>query len=80
MKVSEIINENTGISIGLIIALAGAVSWMTTIYSGGEANAKAITRLEETTISLQNNIQQILINTTETKSKVEFLYEQQKEK
>jgi hypothetical protein len=80
MKVSEVINENTGISIGVILALAGAVSWMTSIYSDGQANAKSITRLEQSTIDLQNNIQQILINTTETKSKVEFLYEKQKEK
>ena len=42
MKVSQIISENTGISIGLVITLVGGIFWLSTIYFQGKANASAI--------------------------------------
>lgn len=77
MKVSEIITENTGISISVLILIIGFASWLTTIYNDNAAQAVSISRLDQANMSLQKDIQQILITTTETKSKVEILLEKQ---
>ena len=80
MKVKEIITENTGFSISVMLLIIGFASWLTTIYNDNAAQASSITKLEEANILLQKDIQQILITTTETKSKVDLLLEQTKER
>lgn len=42
MKLPHIISENTGVSVGLVIALVGGVFWLSTMWAQGRANASAI--------------------------------------
>jgi hypothetical protein len=41
------IDRDTGIAVGLVIALMGACAWLTTIYNQANANSDAIKELKD---------------------------------
>ncbi len=42
-----IISENTGITVGVLVIVVGAVFWLTEIYNTGRANAEAIVSIKD---------------------------------
>lgn len=42
----KLINENTGLSIGLVIALIGGLFWLTNLWAKADTTAQAVIRIE----------------------------------
>jgi hypothetical protein len=42
MKVSQMISENTGISIGVLIALSGFIAWLTDLHATAATTADRV--------------------------------------
>lgn len=42
----KVISEKTGISVSLLITLAGGIYWLTTLYSQNESNAQEIREIK----------------------------------
>lgn len=46
MKMRQIISENTGISISVVISLLGGIFWLSTLYAKTVATEQSINRIE----------------------------------
>lgn len=46
-SMKAIISENTGVSISLVISLAGGMVWLSTLYYKTEAMAQTVSRIEQ---------------------------------
>ncbi len=53
------IGENTGITIGVVIAIIGGVFWLTEIYTKGLATAEAVDSFQVDMKSISRDIQDI---------------------
>jgi hypothetical protein len=67
------ITENTTISIGVLILIAGGISWLTSLYADVQVQGKQITQLEESQSELQKDVKEILENTYQIKSELKVI-------
>lgn len=73
------ITENTKISIGVLILLAGAISWLTSLYSDVQVQGHQISSLEQEQAEIKKDIKEVLVNTYEIKAELKQIKTKQKD-
>ena len=68
-----IINEKTGISLGLLATFCGGIVWLSSVYADVKEQGSQIKELKEENALIKNDIREILLNTRELKVKLEII-------